>query len=275
MTEPRAPLKRRTYFLLRQNLALAGALGLFATTLLHVLLVSDLNVATAQTILRVADRTQIVAGASLSLAVATLPFALRPSLLSWCVDGLRSGRSIARQLQSIFLISLFGFVVLRLLTTLILLVLLVVIVVARVEIGRRRRSGQGDRVAPDGLRLVASDDAYETFTQLALISGVALLFSSLSVPWVPIERVGLSSESVSVYVIGAEEERSLLLSREGDVSWIDSSAIQSRRLCYNNRAWWRRTLIDYLDPPNYLPCSPDGRPVKTPSPREPKRSIAS
>lgn len=223
------------------GLVVAGALGLI--TVVHVWAFVGYDRTSALAALGVVDQPQLLLASVVILATTALPWFL--FMASEWIPFLRmnSGRPLAFRVVAYVVI--LAAVLAAVMTTSALLLACLVVGYGAVWI-RKRRARRRGRLSDDG-KILVSPDAFE-FGQGLLVSAIgALLVSQLSQPWMPKEELVLSGEDepLVAWVIGADDQRALVLPPGERVRWVPLEDINDRQVCWSKGWWMLRPATDW------------------------------
>ena len=245
------------------NLALIVGLGTVLIAVIRVYAWSGYYVPVALAVLSVADRTTLLASTLLLVLIGLVPLGLSELVFSerLSITELRkTNRPLGQVVGSLAVIYGLGIVIFGFATLSILLPLggvlallaigwIVVAIVWRVRHGR----GAGMKV----LKAPLFGSVRGPWPTVVALS-TSVMIGVLGQPWMPLETISriVNPEVIVGYVVGTQNDFTLVLDQSKSPVWIASSDIASRQLCSRDPyQMWDRTIADLLSP-TFLPMCP-------------------
>lgn len=231
---------------IEKHLALLSAISIvfFATT--RVYFFSGFNLPTALAVLSVVNQAQLLAGTLLWSVLLIFPIALvNPDIRNWAFEGSAPGASFIVSLRTSIIVLTLGSMFLASMTVSFLFGALLgslILVIARVL--RAMKHVRNGTVAPSGRPTLISQ-RYSAWVAATFI-GMLLLQILLS-SWVPKEKITVEASNhpnqIIGYMMGTQDEMSLILNEQKFPVWVKSNEISSRKICKIERDFWQSNLI--------------------------------
>ena len=229
---------------LTEHLALVASAALVLLSVIRVYIFAAFNPDVALTVLSVANRTQVLASTLLNVIVTVTPFVVvfQP-LRQWLFAGQRRNASYAAKLRTAIVWSSLLPLVVSTFSAAMLTGVGIAGIFALLSKWRARRRKERDPDAAEKPNRFAWDLQW-----IAMLLLGSMLFTVLSKPWQPLEKVKLASSDTPVigYIIGEQAGKTLIVDKKTKPIWTKSDDVTSRELCVKEQSWMASSLATLM-----------------------------
>ena len=236
---------------LRRNVTAILAASAFGIVVLKILAVAHFNARVAAALVGTTDSPAVV----LDVALYVAPFVFLFVCTLAIGLAMRGRFSNLRVVAALRASAIAAVALLLLAVPLLFLVALAALwsLVSLVQHFRRRTALKGE----SGLGATQSPPLLTSVAEWLIVIGMMPLFVVASPPWMPLERIGLSSNQADVvaYVVHTDGDWTILL-LDGDRSlrYVPTASIKSRAACSTET--YAFTLVELVNGPQLPQCSP-------------------
>ncbi|MBM6620623.1 hypothetical protein JTF08_03275 [Micrococcaceae bacterium RIT802] len=232
-----------------ENLPFAASALLVLVAAFKVFAFSGFELPVAFAVLSVVDYPTVLLASLVSFLVVAAPLIiLVEGPWQWLTAGNRRGATVGQVWRSSLLVApaviLIGFTI----NTVMLAAYLLgsgILIATRIYSQRKKR--QSPETAADHLRPIPF---WRNWFVITFISATVLV-PSISKPWLPMEVIsGPGGQKITQgYVVGEQAERLLVRTDDLRIQWIAVADIDDRTICYPEKSWTTKQLVEYLRSP--------------------------
>lgn len=225
---------------LTEHLALVASAALVLLSVIRVYIFAALNPDVALTVLSVANRTQVLVSTLLNVIVTLTPFLVFfPPVRQWLFAGQKQGAPYPVKMRTALVWSLILPFVIATFSAMLVAGFGIAGTLAWFSRWRLRKRIQKDPDAAQKPSRFAGDRQW-----IAMLLLGSLLFTTISKPWQPLEKLKLSSSDTPVigYIIGEQAGKTLIVDKQTKPIWTKSDDVTSRELCVKEQSWMSSSL---------------------------------